>query len=472
MGKDWDSTGIAYDIEMWEDVYRVLKPGGHIVVFAHTTTYDIVATAMRLAGFKMREMLLWHYGSGFSKGLNISMAILNRLLDEWLEEHPQELKYLNDLDSKDERKNYRTRLMVEIGIASLVNKEDIPKRNQRRLHTDFRSNKFHRSDGTHEQLKYTHITAEHPLAKMWDGWHTLLKPSTEPAILAMKPLEEGLNFEQNVIKWRTGALNIDACRIPVNPVVDDILKKTRRRVRASSTWKDGSGFTNEQNEHAGVQPNGRFATNLVLSHHENCVLVRPGTKQDPVRKVKSRQERFSEIPTCYSFDKRGTTEVQYAVSDEVWACVPGCPIRIMNDQAGFRYASGSITGDEPSEKTRSRKLYKEMPRRFPFKAYTDNGGPARFFYCAKASVKERNLGLPEGFRNEHVSIKPINLLSYYIRLVTPTGGTVLDQFAGVGSSMIAAYLEDMNFVGCEINPRWVRIAELRFEEWKKLKGDN
>lgn len=75
MGKSWDSTGIAFDTEMWADLFKLVKPGGHLLAFSGSRTYHRMAVAIEDAGFEIRDMIEWVYGSGFPKSLNIGKAV-------------------------------------------------------------------------------------------------------------------------------------------------------------------------------------------------------------------------------------------------------------------------------------------------------------------------------------------------------------------------------------------------------------
>jgi len=108
------------------------------------------------------------------------------------------------------------------------------------------------------------------LAKKWDGWGTALKPAHEPIILARKPLVG--TVAENVERWGTGGLNIDGCRVPVDPAVDDMLRTTTRGKRQSETWEQGSGFKNENNSLTGVRPEGRFPANVILDEEAGRML--------------------------------------------------------------------------------------------------------------------------------------------------------------------------------------------------------
>lgn len=166
MGKKWDSTGIAYNVELWSECLRVLKPGGHLLAFGGTRTYHRMAVAIEDAGFEVRDMLEWIYASGFPKSLNIGKAV--------------------DKLQGNERKVVGTE-KINIGIQSGS------------MHSG-------RSVNVIERDK-TKGNSE------WEGFGTALKPAHEPIIMARKPLSEKTIVE-NVLKHGTGAIDIDGCRIP------------------------------------------------------------------------------------------------------------------------------------------------------------------------------------------------------------------------------------------------------------------
>src|SRR5690606_9010876 len=172
MGKTWDSfvPGPA----VWREVARVLKPGGHILCFAGTRTVDLMGISLRLGGFEVRDCLQWLYGSGFPKSLDVSKAIDKKLGAE------REVVGPNPYSSPGRKP----------GV-------------------------MHIAGGNRRPAMGARITAPAtPEAKQWEGWGTALKPAYEPIILARKPLSEA-TVAENVLKWGTGALNIDGCRIAV-----------------------------------------------------------------------------------------------------------------------------------------------------------------------------------------------------------------------------------------------------------------
>lgn len=167
MGKSWDSTGIAYNVEMWRECLRVLKPGGHLLAFSGSRTYHRMTVAIEDAGFQIRDQIMWVYGSGFPKSHNIG----------------------NDIDK---RMGHPPR-----GRAVPVASTNLP------------SGKY--ADEKLTGNKVEAFVAKSLEAKPWEGWGTALKPAHEPICLARKPLEG--TVAQNVLKWGVGGLNINGCRV-------------------------------------------------------------------------------------------------------------------------------------------------------------------------------------------------------------------------------------------------------------------
>ena len=169
MGKSWDASGIAYNVELWRQCLRVLKPGGHLLAFSGSRTYHRMTCAIEDAGFEVRDQIMWVYGSGFPKSHNISKA-----LDKDNGAEPTILgRNPNSRENSKQDDN-----LYEAGTVG----------------------------------KTAHITAPtSDEAKQWDGWGTALKPAHEPICVARKPLDG--TVVDNVRKWGVGGLNIDGCRV-------------------------------------------------------------------------------------------------------------------------------------------------------------------------------------------------------------------------------------------------------------------
>lgn len=379
MGRAWDRSGVAYDEDLWREVLRVLKPGGHLAAFGGTRTYHRMAVAIEDAGFEIRDQLAWVYGSGFPKSLDVSKAI--------------------DKAAGAERE-----------IVGTVKHRDI--RNGQGRGYGEGIQRAQRGDGPVEYLDHPITAPATDAAREWQGWGTALKPSWEPICLARKPLQG--TVAANVLAHGTGALNIDGCRIEHG---DDVDLEAVQRQQSQPV----SGFNMAASKHGAevpmYKPGGRWPANL-----------------------------------CHD----GSEEVL----------------------AGFPESSGGH--DPANSKSSPFGGVNNSPR--DERQWSDSGSAARFFYCAKADGGERAYkclicGLVvvqqsdqnchcrdengERRTTAHPTVKPIDLMCWLVRLVTPTGGTVLDPFMGTGSTGLAAHMEQMNFIGCEMDADYLEIAERR-----------
>jgi len=386
MGKKWDYDVPAVNI--WEECFRVLKPGGHLLAFAGTRTQHRMAVNIEDAGFEIRDMIAWVYGSGFPKSHNISKAI---------------------------DKAAGAKRTVKKGVKP--------------GHEDFanRKTKGHLTGGdkgwkrpwmekdSADDYHYDFEPAT-PEAQQWEGWGTALKPALEPITVARKPIAEK-SIAENVLKYGTGAINIDESRVEGQPEPTrfDPKKHSHEGWRMTATGEESA---------ANASPKGRFPANFI---HDG--------------------------------------------SDEV---VRGFP----NVKSGGK---GSHSGGD--NKIYSPGLGADV------KPYGDQGSAARFFYCAKASKKDRDEGLDqmeeqqfvqwqtgngasgkpssmsEGRdtkrKNTHPTVKPTDLMKYLVRMVTPKGGVVLDPFMGSGSTGKACKLEGFDFIGIEMDEEYFLLAKSR-----------
>jgi DNA modification methylase len=177
MGKKWDSSGIAYDVTVWEECLRVLKPGGHVLAFGGSRTWHRLAVAVEDAGFELRDSIAWIYGSGFPKSLDVSKAIDKNLGAE----REAVVEVSEDLLGEHENPKIVTRTGKEAGTYGAMT-------------------------GVSPQ---THASSSE--AKTWQGWGTALKPAFEPVVVGRKPLVG--TVAENVLAWGVGGLNIDGSRI-------------------------------------------------------------------------------------------------------------------------------------------------------------------------------------------------------------------------------------------------------------------
>ena len=222
MGKEWDGGDIAFDPMTWSLCLGLLKPGGHLIAFSASRNYHRMAVAIENAGFEIRDQIMWLYGSGFPKSLNIGKAV----------------------DKKQGNKRESLGMYDPRSLQDGANRTERPIGNQQVA--NYESSMVERTKGNSE----------------WEGWGTALKPAHEPIVLARKPLSEK-SVADNVLKYGTGAINIDACRVETNPEVDDMLREVDRKERVSETWKEGSGFKNENNNLTGVREDGRYPANIM-----------------------------------------------------------------------------------------------------------------------------------------------------------------------------------------------------------------
>ena len=345
MGKSWDKSGIAFNTEVWSECLRVLKPGGHMLAFGGSRTFHRIAVAIEDAGFELRDTIMWVYGSGFPKSLDISKAI-DKMAGIWRGKAQGKLS------------NYAS--------MSGPNYSRTPKENPAT-----------------------------PEAQMWEGWGTALKPAFEPIILARKPISEK-NIAENVLKWGTGGINIDDCRIP--------LKGERQPTGSGKPSKNGVTYNlaikSGGNGGNRTPQQGRWLANFIHDGSEEVLRLFPETKSTP------------RTPT------NGGT-------------------------GGVGQSTNFQRGSETSP-------------------YRDSGSAARFFYCAKASRKERGEG------NNHPTVKSLALMQYLVRLITPPNGIVLDPFTGSGSTLIAAIREGFKYIGIELNEEYIEIAEKRLQAEQPL----
>lgn len=264
----------------------------------------------------------------------------------------------------------------------------------------------------------------HNLKGEWQGWGTALKPANEPIVVARKPLEKGLTVAENVTKWGTGAINVDGCRIG-----------TETRTYSINGAIKGGNFGNK------------------------------ATQPSEERETVTAQGRW---PANVLFDEEAA--------------------EMLDEQSGILKGLG-----QHNQKASSIYGGNHQPSKSENLDRSEQGGASRFFYVAKASKSERNAGL-EGMpkiksqvdlpqagikegnsrghftQNFHPTVKPIKLMQYLIKLVTPPNGTVLDPFMGSGSTGVAAKLLNRNFVGIERDESYFNIATKRIDATNQRTG--
>ncbi len=254
------------------------------------------------------------------------------------------------------------------------------------------------------------ITSAHtPEAKQWEGWGTALKPAFEPIVVGRKPFAKGSTVAANVLLHGVGGLNIDGSRIGTDkPVMSRPKKPDTPKIKSDRTPTVYASEWNEYQEGTGrsyaPEGQGRWPANVILDEYSAGLLdEQSGVLTSGARNPVTRNSPVTTNVTSF--------------------------------KSGLDGKPDSYTADKSS------------------------GGASRFFYCAKASKRDRNEGL-EDF-NTHPTVKPTALMRYLIKLVTPPGGTVLDPFTGSGSTGKAALLDGYKFVGAELTEEYLPIIEGR-----------
>ncbi len=367
MSRAWDGSGIAYNVDMWRQCLRVLRPGGHLLAFGGTRTYHRMACAIEDAGFEIRDSIHWTYGSGFPKSLDVSKAI-------------------------DKAAGATREVVAEV----------------------FRGNRAGTSAGIMGESVPRTDTITAPAtdaARQWDGWGTALKPSHEPIVVARKPLVG--TVAGNVLAHGTGAINVDGCR--VGTTVETWPKSRSYPFGGDATY----GSTNAPTEATGDAPAGRWPANTILTHAPDC--------------------------------------------DPDGGCEAGCPCAEMDAQSGVSRdgvavrRNGSDATPNPSSWDKPR-----IPQ--PDMGYGGEGGASRFFpafyYTAKASSAER----PRGDGVAHPTVKPLDLMRWLVRLVTPPGGVVLEPFAGSGTTAEACVVEGFRCIAIEREADYLPLIEARLSK--------
>jgi len=221
MGKSWDNSGIAYNVDVWRECLRVLKPGGHMLAFGGSRTWHRLAVAIEDAGFEMRDSIAWLYGSGFPKSMNIAKAI-------------------------DKVSGYKGEVIgtetVDVGMQG---------------------GSMHAGRGI--QLAEREIRELSPEAKVWDGWGTALKPAFEPVVVARKPIDG--TIAANVLKHGVGGINIDATRIGTEQRFNSFAGNKNTGFTANDNRTDaGKGLYSGNNE-GGAEVVGRWPANIILDEY-------------------------------------------------------------------------------------------------------------------------------------------------------------------------------------------------------------
>lgn len=432
MGQAWDATGIAYDVDNWKQVWRVLKPGGHLLAFGATRTYHRLAVAIEDAGFEIRDSIHWIYGNGFPKGIDVGRAV-DRVGGASPKRQAAVLKAARlrsgltlaevaeavgctpgSVRDWEDGRARAVGLPVEHIIPSAQYRQPLAdllgySADERRIAgVSLRRSK----DGVVFDFGFSgnmYASASTEAGRTWDGWNTTLKPAHEPIVVARKPVVGTVTT--NVLEHGTGALNVDSCRVSVadlsyaaNAAGDRGHADNRTR---QAEFHQGAGSAHDL---------GRWPTNVVFSHSPAC-------------------------------------------SD---ACAPDCPVAALDDQTGI-LTSGFVAAGTPRSNRSG--FSGPMPAVSGAATHGDSGGGSRFFpvfrYEPKAPSSERPR-LDDG--TVHTTVKPLDLMRWLVRLVTPPGGMVLDPFAGSGTTLEACVIEGFHAIGIEKEQPYAELCVKRLSK--------
>lgn len=349
MGKEWDA--FVPQPAFWAEVFRIMKPGAHLLAFSGTRTYDWMVLGIRMAGYEIRDQVAWVYGSGFPKSMDISKAI---------------------------------------DKAAGAKRPVLGKRSDGVGNT---ARSLHKSEGfATSRSKEFAVTSAASAA--WEGWGTALKPAIEPVVLARKPISEK-TIAANVLRWGTGALNIEATRIGFASADDEAESKEKNRHADFGTEPGGNAVYGDFSmvPRQNYDPSGRWPSNVLLDQYAAGVL--DGKESDA--------SRFFYVAKPDGAERNAGLESERVVT------------------------AAEVTGRKEGS----------------------------------AGLKSPRAGKTSDAANFHPTVKPVDLMAYLIKLVTPRGGVVLDPFLGSGTTAIAAERLGHPWIGIELSPEYAALAEKR-----------
>jgi len=396
----YNTDGLYDFTKDWaKECYRVLKPGGHILSFAGSRTYHKICMGIEDAGFEVRDQLMWIYGSGFPKSMNIGMQVDKKLGNEReLVERQKSEQRPNADKNRDKNKDIG-------GFAMSDNK--------------------YKSVGNSE----------------WEGWGTALKPAHEPIVMARKPLSEKTVVD-NVLEWGTGGINIDESRIGFS---EDDDPRNWHSNRKTTTFENTENIYELGIKNVSSQQNqqGRFPANIIFDEEAGKIL----DEQSGVSKSTGGRSGNKEgigLNGIYGDYKGIVTDENPGFGD-------------IGGASRFFYCPKTSKTDrnEGLEDFEGKQIGTYNAHSSDLENY---GGSS----LGAASMSGNNK-MPQPKQNFHPTVKPTDLMLYLIRLVTPKGGTTLDPFMGSGSTGKAAVRGGFDFVGIEREKDYKTIAEARIQ---------
>jgi DNA modification methylase len=423
--------------------FQLLKPGGHILVFSSPRTYHRMATGIEEAGFEIRDQIMWVFGQGFPKSLNISKAI------DKLQGAEREPGVPGKYASRRPREHVDVVNTYHAGIANAST-----------------------------ALITTPAT---DAAKKWEGWGTALKPAHEPVVVGRKPISEK-SVAENILKHNTGGMNIAACRnenqarYPTN-VLHDGSESVQEEFAQYGERKSGGDY--KKGRSAGSASRYFCETPFTesdINHNPLVVARKPLSEKTVAENVLKHGTGGLNIDGCRIATDDNLNGGAYSGEDR--ASKNGSILKIRGDVEDYKQPTGRFPANLIHDG--SEEVLDEFAKYGILKSggkknasytnendgvftpggqqtssfYGSSGTASRFYYSAKASKKDR-------MGSKHPTVKPISLMRYLCRLVTPKGGTVLDPFAGSGTTGQAAFQEGFNIIMIERESEYIPDIERR-----------
>lgn len=407
MGKTWDTGDTVHAVEFWQEVLRVLKPGGHVVAFNGTRTQHRMVCAIEDAGFEIRDMLAWLYGTGFPKSHDVSKGI--------------------DKAAGAVREVIGPKVYADGTVGSW-----------RTTSSEVYAQDQWTKDNTDRPKLETSPATD--AAAVWEGWGTALKPALEPICLARKPLIG--TVAANVLEHGTGAINIDRCRVEYTGDAD----KASATPQGKCTARPGTLAGKAQYDYEKIARAAGWMPEIEFNGEDDG--VRSANGENWAEHWQGACEGAGLLTGRGEFERpkligRWPANVITDGSEEVVGMFPDS-----KGQQGDLNATGKVRP--------TKTCFGNMAAPLPAKARNDFGSAARFFYSAKANKRDRA-------DSKHPTVKPVSLMRWLCRMVTPPGGTLVDPFSGSGTTGEAAYLEGFRAILIEREEEYVADITRRLE---------
>ncbi len=546
MGKKWDSTGIAYNVELWKECLRVLKPGGHLLAFSGSRTYHRMAVAIEDAGFEVRDQIMWVYGC-LSEDTQIVTPFGNK---SYTEIKPNDLVLCYDKETNE---------------YSYKEVEDI-------YEYDIKDTAYRiQSDFTDQIVSRNHrCIVERNGREVFEFAENLSPKENIPFLENLSELQDGLSRSGEGLQgWeghKIGMATITpieyegkiwCVKVPTGAFV--AVRNGMAFVTGNSGFPKSHDISKAIDKMAGAEreilgrnPNTRECVNDIFEMKGSNKITAPATEEAKQWEGWGTQIKPAHEPICLARKPLIGTVAENVLewgtgginiggcrvgNEDTRQKIGGKAFGIINDD-GWKpdenRIGGSASGRFPANfihdgsdevvglfpnagSGNNTGAYNYNGREYNNKEtsmfngdkpiapsnYNDSGSAARFFYCAKASKRDRDEGL-DGFAlgdppasarrkpaegrknalglpraNHHPTVKPTDLMQYLCRLITPPNGLIIDPFMGSGSTGKAAMYEGFRFIGIDLDPEYCKIAEARIEfalnkpntkEEKKPKG--